>query len=98
MKKIIFLFLSLAQISLNIFAQQPAKSDPNSMVNAEEQINGLPGASKGKAYSVKTKKRVILVPANVAPVENTTPANCADSLGGSGSATFTACEAGKKTR
>jgi hypothetical protein len=91
------LFLSSALLSLGAFAQT-TKPDPNSSINAEEQVNGLPGGGKGTSYSVRTKKRAVVAPSIVAPVENTTPANCADSLGGSGSATFTACEAGKRTR
>ncbi len=90
--------LSTMFLSLGAFAQTQTKPDPTSQVNAEEQIHGLPGSSTGAAYSVRTKKRTITMPSNVAPVENTTPANCADSLGSKGSATFTACEAGKKTR
>lgn len=86
-------------ISHSTFAQITVKPDPSSQINAEEQIHGLPGNGKGRAYSVKTtKKKTLKTPENFAPVENTTPANCSDSLGGSGSATFTACEAGKRTR
>lgn len=92
------LILGLMVVSLNAFSQTVEKPDPNSPVNAQEQINGLPGNSPGTSYSVRTKKRAIVAPAVVAPVENHTPANCADSLGGKGSNTFTACEAGKKTR
>ena len=95
-KKIII--ASSLMLSINAFAQTPAKPDPNSSVNAQEQVNGLPGSSTGAAYSVRTKKRSVKMPSVIAPVENTTPANCADSLGGKGGATFTACEAGKKTR
>jgi len=88
----------LLLLSLSAFSQTMTKPDPNSQINAEEQANGLPGGSSGTAYSVRTQKRSIKAPAVIAPVENTTPANCADSLGGKGSATFTACEAAKKTR
>jgi hypothetical protein len=90
------LLVSSVVLSMNAFSQTQ-KPDPNSQVNAEEQVNGLPGGSAGAAYSV-TKKRSIKAPAVIAPVENTTPANCADSLSGKGSANFTACEAAKKTR
>lgn len=93
----IFLLTSII-FSVSIFAQTTNKPDPNSSINAEEQINGLPGAGSGKSYSVKTKKRAIKAPDIVAPVENTTPANCSSNMGGSGSATFTACEAAKRTR
>jgi len=82
--------------SVNVHSQTYTKPDPNSSINAEEQVNGLP-AGKG-AYSVRTKKRSVKIPSTIAPVENTTPANCADSLGGQGGANFTACEAGKRTR
>jgi hypothetical protein len=91
------LLVSSVVLSMNAFSQTQNKPDPNSQVNAEEQVNGLPGGSAGAAYSV-TKKRSIKAPAVIAPVENTTPANCADSLGGKGSANFTACEAAKRTR
>ena len=84
--------------SLSAFTQTLEKPDPNSQINAEEQVNGLPGGSEGAAYSVRTKKSATKTPSNIAPVENTTPANCASSMGGKGDATFTACEAGKKTR
>lgn len=92
------LFLSSLFLSLNAFSQVDNKPDPDSQVNAQEQINGLPGGSEGSAYSVRTKKRTIKMPAVVAPVENLSPANCVDSLGSKGSANFTACEAAKKTR
>jgi hypothetical protein len=85
-------------LSMNAFSQTVVKSDPNSEINAQEQANGLPGEASGSAYSVHTKKRSIQAPPVIAPVENTSPASCADSLGGKGSATFTACEAAKKTR
>lgn len=96
-KKIIVLtFLTL---SISAFAQTPAKPDPNSMINAEEQINGLPGAGDGKSYSVRTKKRAVKAPDSIAPViENDSPANCASNMGGKGAANFTACEAAKKNR
>jgi hypothetical protein len=91
--------ISTFLLSVNSFSQTPVKPDPSSQINAVEQVHGLPGGAKGKAYSVKTTKRKSLkTPDNFAPVENTTPANCSDSLGGSGGATFTACEAGKRTR
>lgn len=94
-----FLAIFSCLISLTVYSQTAEKADPHSQVNAEEQAMGLPGASAGSPYSVtKTKKRTIKVPPVIAPTENTLPANCADSLGGKGSATFTACEAGKKTR
>ncbi len=84
--------------SVNAFSQTQ-KPDPNSPINAEEQIRSLPGGSAGTPYSVtKSKKGTVKMPPIVAPTENTLPANCADSLDGKGSATFTACEAGKKTR
>lgn len=92
------LLLSSLFLSFNAFSQNENKPDPNSQVNAEEQVNGLPGGSQGSAYSVRTKKRTIKMPAVVAPVENQSPASCADSLGSKGSANFTACEAAKKTR
>lgn len=92
------LLISSLFLSLSAFSQTLTKPDPHSQINAEEQVNGLPGGSSGSAYSVRTKKRSLQAPAIVAPAENTTPANCADSLGGKGSATFTACEAAKKTR
>lgn len=92
------LVLSSLFLSMNAFSQTMNKPDPNSQINAQEQANGLPGGASGSAYSVRTKKRAIQAPPIIAPVENTTPANCADSLGGKGSATFTACEAAKKTR
>jgi len=92
------LLLSSLFLSLNAFSQVDNKPDPDSQVNAQEQINGLPGGSEGAAYSVRTKKRTIKMPAVIAPVENQSPANCADSLGAKGSANFTACEAAKKTR
>ena len=91
--------LGLMTLSFSAFSQTPAKPDPNSMINAEEQINGLPGAGDGKSYSVRTKKRAVKAPDTIAPViENESPANCASNLGGKGSANFTACEAAKKTR
>lgn len=92
------LLLTSIIFSANAFAQTTNKPDPNSSINAEEQINGLPGGGSGKTYSVRTKKRSIKAPDVVAPVENTTPANCSSNLGANGSATFTACEAAKKTR
>lgn len=92
------LLLSSIFLSLNAFSQTQNKPDPNSQVNAEEQVHGLPGGTEGTAYSVRTKKRTIKMPEVVAPVENHSPANCVDSLGSKGSANFTACEAAKKTR
>lgn len=92
------LLISSVFLSVNAFSQTPAKPNPDSQINAEEQIHGTPGGTTGTAYSVRTKKRTIKVPANVAPVENQSPANCADSLGSKGSANYTACEAAKKTR
>lgn len=92
------IFLSLVFVSASAFSQVEKKPDPTSEVNAEEQVNGLAGGTKDSAYSVRTKKRIYKVPAVVAPVENLSPASCADSLGSSGSANFTACEAAKKTR
>lgn len=92
------LLLSLTFLSVSAFSQGESESDPRSDVNTQEQVNGLPGSSEGSAYSVRTKKRILKIPNVVAPVENHSPANCADSLGGSGSANFTACEALKKTR
>jgi hypothetical protein len=93
------IILSSALFSTNVYSQTLEKPDPNSQINAQEQVNSLPGAaSGGGAYSVRTRKTSVKVPSNIAPVENTTPASCADSLGSKGSATFTACEAGKKTR
>ncbi|MBY0413773.1 MAG: hypothetical protein K2Q18_06395 [Bdellovibrionales bacterium] len=47
---------------------------------------------------MKARKRTVVMPSSIAPVENHSPANCADSLGSKGGASFTACEAGKKTR
>lgn len=92
------LLLGSLFLSVNAFAQMDNKPDPDSQVNAQEQVNGLPGGSEGAAYSVRTKKRTIKMPAVVAPIENHSPANCADSLGAKGAANFTACEAAKKTR
>lgn len=93
-----FMILSFL-FSTNAFSQSTQKPDPNSPINAEEQVRGLPGGSSGTPYSVtKSKKGTVKMPPIVAPAENTLPANCADSLDGKGSATFTACEAGKKTR
>lgn len=90
--------LSVFLISTNGFTQT-TKPDPTSQINAEEQVNGLPGGASGTTgYSVRTRKKTVTAPAVVAPVENHTPANCADNLGAKGSATFTACEAGKRTR
>ena len=89
-------FLSIF-ISSNSFAQSTSKPNPDSSVNAEEQVNGLPGSTKDQAYLVR-KKRSLKAPTIVAPVENLSPASCADSLGASGGANFTACEANKKTR
>jgi hypothetical protein len=97
-KMLKILIISSVFLSLNAFSQIDNKPDPNSQINAEEQAHGLPGGSAGSAYSVRTKKRSLKVPAVVAPVENHSPASCADSLGGKGSANFTACEAAKKTR
>jgi hypothetical protein len=94
MKKI--LLLGCAILSMGVSAQTVEKPNPNSPINAVEQIHGLPGGSKGTAYSVKTKKKVNETPSNIVPMENTTPANCADSMGGKGGASFTACEAQKK--
>ena len=96
MRKI--LLLRFVFLSANAFSQIENKPDPNSEVNAQEQINGLPGGSEGAAYSVRTKKRALKAPAMIAPAQNLFPANCADSLGGKGSANFTACEAAKRTR
>lgn len=91
--------ISTMFLSIAAFAQMDAKPDPNSTVNAEEQANGLPGGASGRAYSVRAKARAIKAPPVIAPVQNTTtPANCADSLGGSGANTFTACEAAKRSR
>lgn len=92
------LLIASLLLSFSAFSQTMTKPDPSSQINAEEQAHGLPGGSTGSAYSVRTKKRVLQAPAVIAPVENMTPANCADNLGGKGSATFTACEAAKKTR
>lgn len=92
------LLLSSLFLTANAHAQTTEKPNPDSSVNAEEQVNGLPGAGAGRAYSVRTKKSVLQVPSKIAPVENHAPANCADSLGAKGSANFTACEAAKKTR
>lgn len=93
----IILFISII-LSTSAFSQS-TKPDPDSQINAEEQINSLPGGSAGAAYSVRTQKRTtIKAPAVIAPAENITPANCADTLGAKGSATFTACEAAKRTR
>ena len=91
------LILSSLLISMNAIAQT-TKPDPTSSINAEEQVNGLPGGKSGTGYSVRAKKKSVTAPDVVAPVENHTPANCADSLGAKGSATFTACEAGKRSR
>ncbi len=86
-------------LSTTAFAQKVQKPDPNSPINAEEQIRSLPGAASGYPNTIsQEKKRSLQAPAVVAPMENTLPANCADNLDGKGSATFTACEAGKKTR
>ena len=90
--------LSFVLLSANAFSQIENKPDPDSQINAQEQVNGTPGGSEGSAYSVRTKKRMMKLPPVVAPVQNLSPANCADSLGGKGSANFTACEAAKKTR
>lgn len=95
---ITIIILSSALFSANAFSQAVEKPDPNSQINAQEQINSLPEAASGGAYSVRTRKTSLKVPSNFAPVENIAPASCADSLGSKGSATFTACEAGKKTR
>ena len=93
------IFLASSVIcSMNAFSQTPVKPDPNSQINAQEQINSLPENSKGGAYSVRIKKNLMKAPPIIAPVENISPANCADSLGGKGSATYTACEAAQKTR
>lgn len=92
------ILISAVILSSNAFAQSMNKPDPDSQVNAEEQVHGMPGGTTGTAYSVRTKKRTIKVPPVIAPVENHSPANCADSLGAKGSANFTACEAAKKTR
>lgn len=89
--------LSAFLISTEGFTQTN-KPDPTSQINAEEQVNGLPGGASGTGYSVRTRKKTVAPPEAVAPVENHTPANCADNLGAKGSATFTACEAGKRTR
>jgi hypothetical protein len=91
------ILLSSFIFSLNAFSQTD-KPDPDSQINAEEQVNGLPGGSAGRSYSVRTKKTTIKAPDTIAPVENIVPANCADSLGAKGGANFTACEANKKTR
>jgi len=94
-----FKILILSGIVLSTSAlSQTTKPNPDSQVNAEEQVNSLPGGSAGAAYSVRTKKSTIKAPPIIAPVENTTPANCADALGAKGGATFTACEADKRTR
>ncbi|MBY0413772.1 MAG: hypothetical protein K2Q18_06390 [Bdellovibrionales bacterium] len=51
MLKIFFLSSTLIfGISLNVFSQTTPKPDPDSQINAEEQVNGMPGASKGGAY------------------------------------------------
>jgi hypothetical protein len=92
------IILSSALFSANAFSETQEKPDPNSQINAQEQVNSLPGAGSAGAYSVRTRKSSVKAPVNIAPVENITPASCADSLGSKGSATFTACEAGKKTR
>ena len=91
------LILSSFFITVSGFAQT-TKPDPTSSINAEEQVNGLPGGKSGTGYSVRAKKKAVTAPEVVAPVENHTPANCADNLGAKGSGTFTACEAGKRTR
>lgn len=96
MSKIYLLIFVL--FSANAFSQVENKPDPDSQINAQEQINGVPGGSAGAAYSVRTKKRMMKAPPVIAPVENLSPANCVDSLGGSGGANYTACEAAKKTR
>ena len=96
MIKILLLFFHV--LSLSVYSKTSDRPDPSSSVNAEEQISGLPGGSAGAAYSVKTQKRSIKIPAIMAPAENALPASCADSLGGKGSANFTACEAARKTR
>lgn len=84
------LVVSFVVLSLNAFSQTPNNTD------SKEEVKD-PDSSRA-AYLVRTKKKTIQAPAIIAPVENLTPANCADSLGGKGSANFTACEAGKKTR
>lgn len=92
------LLLSFVFLSANAFSQVDKKPNPDSQVNAQEQINGLPEGSQGGNYLIRTKKRTIKVSPVIAPVENQSPANCADSLGGKGSANFTACEAAKRSR
>jgi hypothetical protein len=93
------LLLSTFIFSGYAFSQTPTKPNPNSQINAEEQVNGLPGGANGRSFSARTtKKKKFKLPANVAPVENTTPANCADSVGGTGGASYTACQAAEKTR
>ncbi len=92
------LLLSFIFLSANAFSQDEKKPDPDSEVNAKEQINGLPQGSQGGNYLIRTKKRTIKVSPIIAPTVNQSPANCADSLGGKGSANFTACEAAKRTR
>lgn len=49
--------------SFNAFSQIENKPDPDSQVNAQEQANGLPGGSEAAAYSVRTKKRMMKMPA-----------------------------------
>ena len=92
------LVLSFVFLSANAFSQVESKPNPDSQVNAKEQVNGLPEGSQGGAYLIRTKKRTIKLSPVIAPAENQLPANCADNLGGKGSANFTACEAAKRTR
>lgn len=96
MQKIIL--LTVVFLSVNAYSQMENKPDPDSQVNAQEQVHGLPGGSKTGAYLIRTKKKTIKLPAAITPVQNLSPANCADSLASNGGANYTACEAAKKTR
>ncbi len=90
-------FILSVFFSINCFSQTTSKPDQGSAINAEEQVNGLPGSTKAGAYSVR-KKKPVQIPTSFAPAENLSPAACADSLGQTGGANFTACEANKKSR
>ena len=81
---------SFAFISISAFAQTSTTQSGN---NAST-INTVTTNEM-----VKAKKKKFSLPVVIAPATSNAAANCADNLGkGSGSANFTACEAGKKTR
>jgi hypothetical protein len=91
------LLVSSFIFSLNAFSQTPVKPDLDSSVNAVEQIHGQEGNNSKSIYSVKKNKKKIKVFTNaITPLENTTPANCSDSLEGKGGANYTACQGNKK--